>query len=149
MKKINENTKVTLTLKQLKKLVKESWGDYESDDNSGETAEQYRIHSSRGGGYKWRDFNKLYEAGNSSNEVDKLDGMAPQPLWYVNVVLKNEDWYEGLFTSKEAAEAAVNDIDEDEIEDEENIGNNPVLIQDLGEVTTAQDIADAIDLAFV
>ena len=115
-----------------------------TDNNNGETAEQYRIRSSRSGISCWRDFNELYEARNSSNEVVDLDGTAPQSLWYVNVSLKNEDWYEGLFTSEEAARNAVNDIDEDEIEDEENLGTNPVLIQNLGKITTAEDIANAI-----
>ena len=119
----------------------------EFDYERGYPAEQYRIHSSRGGRYEWRDFDELYEAGNSSNEVVDLDGMVPQPIWYVNVVLKNEDWYEGLFTSEEAAREAVDGIDKDEIEDEENLspGTDPVLIQDLGKVTTAKDIANAID----
>ena len=115
-----------------------------TDNNNDETAEQYRIRSSRSGISHWRNFNKLYEARNSSNKVIDLDGMAPQSLWYVNVSLKNEDWYEGLFTSKEAAKNAVNDIDEDEIEDEENLGTNPVLIRNLGKITTAEDIANAI-----
>ena len=61
--KMNENTKVTLTFGQLKRLVKESWSDYESDNDSAYEYKSYVPHvpgAEMDGGWFFKDEDDAY-----------------------------------------------------------------------------------------